>query len=412
MNSKITTLKNGLTVITTTDKNTKFITAGIGVGAGGRDEREDQTGIAHLLEHMAFKGTTTRSCKDIAYEIESLGGDINAYTGKEETVYHVKMLATHLDKAVELLSDIVLNSVFPAEELEKERHVVIQEIKMYEDEPDSVLHDEFYANCFPNHPYGRSILGSEEQILNYSREDLLNFVTEHYVPSNMILSVGGNVKHSDVVKLAKKYLNKNSVKYVSKRTPATFTAGETKVIKPEMNQCHYLVAYQSITNKNLKDLVAANLFRTILGDGMISRLFMEVREKRGLVYSIYAYNHSIPDTGIFEVFAGTDPKHINETMEVIDTELNKFIDTVTWEELEIAKSKRLSTLSKSSENVHWITMQNISEYFDKRKLGSFEEVETAIKSTSLEDIKNIAKKILSSERHLAYLGNADIELVK
>ena len=281
----------------------KSAAIGVWVGAGGRHERPEQNGIAHFLEHMAFKGTKTRSAVQIAEAIEDVGGYINAYTSREATAYYVRLLEDDVPLGLEVVSDILLNPIFDAREIEVERGVILQEIGQALDTPDDVIFDWLQEQAYPDQPLGRSILGPEERVKAFSREDLSAFISEHYVPGQMILSAAGAVDHDQIVAQAEALFGHLPSVPLIAPSKALFKGGEYRRIK-DLEQAHFTLGFDSPDYQG-SEIYTAQIYSVAFGGGMSSRLFQEVREKRGLCYSIFAQTGAYADSGMTTIYAGT-----------------------------------------------------------------------------------------------------------
>lgn len=317
---KKTLLPNGVRIITEEIDHVRSAALGIWVGAGSRDEREGFEGISHFIEHMFFKGTEHRSARALAESLEAVGGQLNAFTTKEYTCYYAKVLDEDLDLAIDVLSDMFFSSLFDEKEIEKEKNVVIEEIKMYEDSPDELIHDVFSEYVWNDHPLGKPILGTEESIRSLSREKIMQFLTEHYAPDNVVISVAGKIKHEDVVaKLSPHFGTFNrGGRRVLEETPKGLTIEHYQ--KKDTEQMHILLGVPGLGQDD-EDIYAMHIFNNILGGGLSSRLFQEIREQRGLAYSVYSYHSTYVDTGLFAVYAGTSPKNTQEVIACILEEL-------------------------------------------------------------------------------------------
>ena len=299
---KISTLNNGLRIVTQNMPSLETVSMGIWNSVGGRDELENINGVAHLLEHMAFKGTTKRSALEIAETIENVGGDINAYTSKEITAYYVKLIAEDLPLGIDILTDILQNSIFAEKELNRERGVIIQEIGMYLDSPDEMIFDYWQEKAFPNQPIGRSILGKTDIIKNISRDEVKNFMMSHYNPNKMIISAAGKISHDEFVEAIKKSCTNLPQGTVNGRHQASYQAGEYREQK-KLEQIHLLLGFEGIDYHHA-DYYSLMIYSSLLGGGMSSRLFQEIREKRGLVYGISSFSSAYSDIGIFGIYLG------------------------------------------------------------------------------------------------------------
>ncbi|MCP3972117.1 MAG: insulinase family protein [Rhodobacteraceae bacterium] len=328
-------LSNGFRIVTEDMPGLKSAALGIWVMAGGRHERIDQNGIAHFLEHMAFKGTRRRSALQIAEEIEDVGGYINAYTSREMTAYFARVLQDDVPLALDVISDIVLNPVFDEAEIEVERGVILQEIGQVLDTPDDVVFDWLQEVAYPEQPLGRTILGPCERVSSFGRADLSSFVAEQYGPEKMILSVAGAFDRSRVLAEAEAifgHLPRGGGELIE---PARFAGGERLEVKP-LEQVHFALAFETPGYRD-DEVYTAQIYSSALGGGMSSRLFQEIREKRGLCYTIFAQTGAYADTGMTTIYAGTSAEQIGELTGLTMDELKRAADDMT--EAEIARAR-------------------------------------------------------------------------
>lgn len=330
------TLDNGLKVIIEPISSVRSVAIGIWVGTGSRYESLDNNGISHFIEHMFFKGTHNRSAKEIAEEFDSIGGIINAFTSKEYTCYYTKLLDEHVERGLYLLSDMFFNSKFDSVELDRERNVVLEEIKMNEDTPDDQIHDIIANISYKNNPLGYSILGNEQILNNITREKVVDYIDEKYNINNTVITIAGNIDEN-VIELVNKYFlvfNNNSPKNKIKK--ADFYSDEIIKIK-QTEQAHIAIAFPGLAISDPK-IYSLFLLNNVLGGSMSSRLFQEIREKRGLAYSVFSYHSSFRDTGLFTIYAGTAPNKVDEVIDVINSTLMD-IKTNGIAEKEIMKGK-------------------------------------------------------------------------
>ena len=313
----------------------KSASLGVWVGAGGRHERSEQNGIAHFLEHMAFKGTEKRNSLQIAEAIEDVGGYINAYTSREMTAYYVRVLEPDVPLAMDVISDIVLNSVFDPSEVEIERGVILSEIGQSLDTPDDVIFDWLQEVSYPDQPLGRTILGPEERVRSFTRDDLHAFVKEQYTPDQMVLSAAGSVDHDQLVKMAEAAFGGLPRRVARVLQPAVYHGGERRVIK-DLEQAHFAMAFETASYRN-DEIYTAQVFSLALGGGMSSRLFQEVREKRGLCYTIYAQAGAYVDTGSITIYAGTSGSDVAELSILCIDELRRAADDMSEAEVNRAR---------------------------------------------------------------------------
>jgi predicted Zn-dependent peptidase len=334
---RLTTLPNGFRIVTEHMPGLKSASVGIWVMAGGRHERVEQNGIAHFLEHMAFKGTARRTALQIAEAIEDVGGYINAYTSREMTAYYARVLQDDVALAVDVISDIVLNPVFDPHEIETERHVILQEIGQALDTPDDIIFDWLQEVSYPDQSFGRTILGPAERVAGFSREDLTRFVGEHYGPDQMILSAAGGVDHDSIVAQASEIFGGLARVGNGVIQPAAFLGGERREVK-DLEQVHFALAFEA-PGYRAPDVYAAQVYATALGGGMSSRLFQKIREERGLCYSIFAQSGAYEDTGQITLYAGTSQEEIGELTHLTLDELKRSAEDMTPAEVDRARAQ-------------------------------------------------------------------------
>ena len=337
MSVELHTLSNGLRIVTERMPGLKSAAIGLWITAGGRHERLEQNGIAHFLEHMAFKGTKRRSALQIAEAIEDVGGYINAYTSREMTAYYARVLEDDVMLALDVISDIILNPVMDASEIEVERGVILQEIGQALDTPDDIVFDWLQEVAFPDQPIGRTILGETDRVRSFSRQDLIGFVGERYSPDQMILSAAGSVDHDQIVAEAERLFGNLKPARFVQATPARFAFGEHRTDKA-LEQAHFALALEGPSYRD-NDIYTAQVFATALGGGMSSRLFQEIREKRGLCYTIFAQASAYSDTGMTTIYAGTSGDQIADLARITIDELRKATDTLRDDELARARAQ-------------------------------------------------------------------------
>ena len=399
---RITTLPNGLRVATDRMDSVETVSLGVWAGVGTRHETKEHNGVAHLLEHMAFKGTKRRSARQIAEEIESVGGLLNAYTGREQTAYYAKMLAPDMPLAIDVLSDILQNSVYDPAELERERAVVLQEIGQAEDTPDDIIFDHFQERAFPDQPMGWPVLGRAEIIGALPREVVAGYLESRYRPEKMIVAAAGNVDHDRLVDLVSKSLDRLPTGAEPATLPADYRGGEHREDR-DLEQVNVVLGFSGVSYHD-PDHYAAAVLSQLLGGGMSSRLFQEVREKRGLVYSIHTFSSSYDDSGLFGVYAGTGEKAAAEMMPVICEEVLKVADTL--EEVEVTRSAaqlKAGTLM-SREGTSSRCEQLASQLLLYGRPIPPEEVVARIEAVGTDDVARIARRIFASAPTLASLG--------
>lgn len=392
------TLDNGLRIVTENIDSVKSISVGIWVKTGSRHETEKQAGITHFLEHMLFKGTEKRNAYDIALSMEAVGGYLNAFTSSEYTCYYARCVNTELERALDVLSDMVLHPTFPDEEVEKEKKVVIEEMKMYRDSPDDYLFEEFNSKIFEGHELGRPVIGFEETVSAFTREDLYEYMKERYFPGNLLISVAGNVNHEQVVETVKSYFSKlKAVQAEELEQPLPeFRKANLKLTKA-IEQTHYVYGRRGLKHDH-DDKYLLLMANTVLGGGMSSRLHQNVREKYGYCYSIQTFNQAYTDSGLWGVYVGTDKEYVDHVRELIIKELKKIQDkSIPQKELEEAKSQLKGKLLLSQENTsNRMTRLAKSELYFERFV-TLDELEEKIEEVTAEDIQQFAKDFFNDE---------------
>ncbi len=384
-------LKNGFRIVSEHMPGLQSAAIGIWVTAGGRHERIEQNGIAHFLEHMAFKGTERRSALQIAEAIEDVGGYINAYTSREVTAYYARVLKDDVALAMDVIGDIVLNPVFDPREIEVERGVILQEIGQAYDTPDDVIFDWLQEQSYHDQPLGRTILGPTERVSAFSREDLSGFVAEHYGPEQMILSAAGAVDHDALMKLAEEMFGHLQPRKGLIPEAARFTGGEARQEK-ELEQAHFALALESPGYRD-DAIYTAQIYSTALGGGMSSRLFQEVRETRGLCYTIFAQTGAYADTGTTTIYAGTSADQVGELATITIDEMKRAAEDMSPEEVARARAQMKAGMLMGLESP-----SNRAERLARLvqiwgRVPSLEDTVAKIDAVSTEDVRAFAEKM-------------------
>ena len=348
MSVEITRLPSGLTVVTDAMPHLETASLGVWVGAGSRDELADEHGIAHLLEHMAFKGTKRRNARQIAEEIEAVGGDLNAATSVETTTYYARVLKADVPLALDVLSDILTNPAFDPDELTREHNVVMQEIGAAEDTPDDIVFDHLQRTAFPGQPIGRSILGTRESVKSINASRLRQYLARNYRGPDMVVAASGSVTHASVVDEAGRLFGSFKGEAGPAPEPARFIGGQY-IERQDLEQAHLAFGMEGLPQRDPL-LFSLQVFSNIMGGGMSSRLFQEVREIRGLCYTISSFHMAYSDTGFFGVYAGTDDNDAPELMQVVIGELDRAVSTITEEEVARAKAQMKAGLLMALES--------------------------------------------------------------
>jgi predicted Zn-dependent peptidase len=389
-------LINGVPVVMESLKNMRSVVVGIWVRVGSRNEPSEQNGISHFLEHMFFKGTKRRTAKDIAFETDSLGGELNAFTSREATTFYIKVLDEFLEKGLELLSDVFMNSVFPDEDIEKEKKIIKEEIKMVEDTPDDYIHDLFNQTIWGHSGIGQPVLGRRETIRMFTRDDLMEHIKKYYGTKDIVISCAGNFDHEHLITLLNKNLgNLRRGSEPERGEPPAFQS-TMHIFSKELSEAHLCLGFKGIHQAS-KDRYSLFTLNTILGAGVSSRLFQEIREKRGLAYAIYSFIASYFDTGLWGIYAGVSRKKVREVIELILKEMYHLSDTITEGELQRAKNQLKGNiilgLESTSSRMNNIARQEIyhGRYFSPKEI--MEEID----SISLRQIKDLASAIVRKD---------------
>jgi len=402
MSIELTKLDNGLRVITDRVPSVESVAVGVWVDVGTRHEDMADNGVAHMVEHMMFKGTPTRTAAQIAEEIEDVGGQMNAYTSREITSYHMHLLKEDLSLAMEVLADIIQRPTMPEVEVERERGVIIQEIGMTLDTPDDLVFDNYQQTAYPGQGIGAPILGSSDIIKGMERDTLMKYVSTFYTPSRLVISVSGNLVHSEVCDLVQSlYKDLPSDNQVT-LPGARYDGGENRQEK-DLEQSHIIIGFDGIPRTD-ESYYGAVLLSTILGGGMSSRLFQEIREKRGLVYSVFAHHATYQDAGQFLVYSGTGPDLLSELIPVLCDEILKMRELASPKELARAKSQIRAEILMGRESMMRRANQQAKHLIHFDKILDVEEKLNKLNAVSLEDVSAMAQKIFSSKPTLAALG--------
>ena len=407
-----TVLPNGIRVLTETIPHVHSVSTGIWVGVGSRDENEDERGVTHFIEHMLFKGTRRRSALDIAKEFDSTGGFANAFTSKEHVCIHAKVLATHLPLVVDLLTDVFLNSVFAPDEIEREQQVVQQEIRMIEDTPDEFIHILFQEMFWKDHPLGLPIYGSAETVASIGREDLLQYLSRSFHPERIVVSAAGNLDHDRFLDLIGPALGSldHQAQHRAAGTPENHYL--TRVIPKDLEQVHLCLGLKGNSQVD-ENRFASHLLNVVLGSSMSSRLFQEIREKRGLAYSVYSFSHSHEDTGMLGIYAGISAENVRETLKLIREQLRRLADEpISEPELSAAKEYLTGSMYLNAESTDSRMNRMAKNEFLFGRSVPFEEIEQKIRSVKAADIRDWFRNICRPDRaSLMLFGPVEESLV-
>jgi predicted Zn-dependent peptidase len=402
-------LSNGIRIVTEEVPYVQSVALGIWVDTGARDETNEHSGISHFIEHLLFKGTERRTALQIAEEFDAIGGQLNAFTDKEYTCFYAKVLPEHTELALDVLGDMLQNSLLDPEEIEREKNVVIEEIKRHEDTPDELIHDVFLETLWPGHPLGRSVIGRPEVIAALTREDILQYLRRHYLPQRMVVAAAGNMSHAGVVESVERYLG-GMAGAPEPRTPLTpaVNAGTLEVSR-STEQVHFCVGTRGYTQSE-DDRYPLGLIDTAVGGGMSSRLFQEVREKRGLCYAIGSYTASYREAGMFAVYAGTSPENAAEVRTLIQYELSRLAQGgLDAAELQRAKNQVRGAvlLGLDSMSGRMTRLGKSMLYYD-RVISPFEVVEK-VEAVTPDDVRRVCGSVFSGDYAYAAVGPFDEE---
>jgi len=399
------TLDTGIKVISEEMADSESTCIGLWVNTGSRFETEELGGVSHFIEHMLFKGTSNRSAHDISREIESVGGMLNAFTGREFTCFYAKVLNKDVGRAVSILSDMFRNSLFSTREMKKEKMVVGQEIKMVQDTPDDLIHDVFAERFFNGHPLGRSILGTADTLKGISRRSLLKYFDSHYRTSGVFVAAAGGISHNKLTKLLKKSFDPLRGDFVDAETPILAEGPSLKLVEKDLEQAHLCLGVP-VPPQAHPHRYRLYLLNTILGSGMSSRLFQKIREKRGLVYSVYSYLNLYCDAGAMVVYAGTTKENFKKVIELVMKEFSAIAKNITPGELKEAKSHLKGSLLLGLEASD-SRMSKLAK--DELYLGGVMPIEKVVRSIDrvrVGDVKEAAATYLRPEKMtLAAIGN-------
>jgi predicted Zn-dependent peptidase len=401
--------ESGLRIVTEHMPAVLSVTTGIWVSVGSRDERPELAGASHFLEHLLFKGTRTRSARDIAEAFDAVGGDVNAYTSKENTTFYARVLKEDLPMAMDHLFDMLRDSVIRGQDMEAERQVILEEIHMHEDAPDELVHDLFTETLWQGHPLGRPVLGTVETITKATREQVRRFWKRHYVPGNFIVASAGDVDHEQLARLVESHLETGprvSRGRWSLRAGGVVpeASGIAAVRSRPTEQAHICVGTGGLARNDPRRF-ALGVVNNALGGGMSSRLFQEIREKRGLAYAVYSYHAMYTEAGVFCVYAGTTPSRAREVMELVNHELDDVAEHgITPEELDRAKGHMKGSLVLSLEDTGGRMTRLGKSEIGHGEILSLEELIDRIDSVTPRDAQEVAGDVLSRPRSLAVIG--------
>lgn len=399
---QITTLSNGLRVVTDYVPSVESVAVGVWIGVGARHEESAHNGAAHMVEHMLFKGTKKRNALEIVEVIENVGGHMNAYTSREMTSYHIHLLKDDLPLALDVLADIVQNSDMPNDEVERERGVILQEIGMCHDTPDDIIFDQYFETAYPAQAVGAPILGTNDIIGSMTRDTLMGFTDRFYTPDNMVVCASGNLDHDAFVKQVSEQFNVKPSGSGAQKSTAKYQGGEHRENR-DLEQSHVILGFNAPARLD-DQYYTVRVLSALFGGGMSSRLFQEIREKRGLVYSIYSFYMAYSDCGQFGIYAGTGPKDLPELVPVVCDEIHKLADTLQDSEIDRAKSQLRASSLMARESMLRRADQHAKSVLLSNSIRTPEEIIDSINAVDKASLQTACKNIFSSSPTLAALG--------
>ena len=395
---------SGIEVIFDRLESISTCSVGVFVKTGSRDESDTEEGISHVLEHMIFKGTPTRNYFEISEEIDYLGANVNAHTTKEETVFYINALTQFLGKSVDILFDIVTNSTINEKELEKEKDVIVEEIKMYKDSPDDLVFEMNYADSI-NGQYGKPIIGTEDSVKGFTADEIRKYYKERYTKDNILIVVSGNFDKNEIIQKINQYFSKLGDKKTNRRDKIdfSFNAGK-KIVTKDINQVNICISHQN-EDYNSKNKIYTDILANIIGGSMSSRLFQEIREKNGLAYSVYTYNQYYLSGGLTSTYIGTNLENYEKAIEITLSEFKKLRENgVTEDELQKAKNKYMSRIAFAMENPRSRMGILGNYYIRKNEILDSEKMKNEVNAVKLEDVNNFARTKYLTE-NITVLGN-------
>jgi predicted Zn-dependent peptidase len=395
--------KNGVRIVLENIPTVRSVAIGVWIGTGSRNENPQTNGISHFLEHMFFKGTKTRSAKEIAESFDSIGGQVNAFTSKEYTCYYAKVLDTHAQFALDVLADMFFNSTFVEEELNKERNVVLEEIKMYDDTPDDIVHDLLSRAIYGDHPLGYPILGTEETLNTFTGSTLKDYIHNRYTPENVVISIAGNVSDKFILEVEKYF--------------GTYEGGDSSIIenipvfqsnrlsrKKETEQAHLCIGFEGLKIGH-EDVYSLIILNNILGGSMSSRLFQEVREQRGLAYSVFSYHSAYQDNGVVTVYGGTGAKQLDVLHETIQETLEKLKqDGITEKELNNSKEQLKGSLMLGLESTNSRMSRNGKNELLLKRHRSLDEIIEQIDQVTKQSVDGMATSVFTDKYSVSLIS--------
>ncbi|HJV32247.1 MAG TPA: pitrilysin family protein [Bacillales bacterium] len=397
------TCQNGVRIVLENIPTVRSVAIGVWIGTGSRDENPKNNGISHFLEHMFFKGTKTRSAREIAESFDSIGGQVNAFTSKEYTCYYAKVLDTHAQYALDVLADMFFNSTFVEEELKKEKNVVLEEIKMYEDTPDDIVHDLLSKAIYEDHPLGYPILGTEATLNTFNGDKLKEYIKEKYIPENVVISIAGNISETFIQEVEKYFGSYEGNRSELVENKPVFHTNQISR-KKETEQAHLCIGFDGLKVGH-KDIYSLIILNNILGGSMSSRLFQEVREQRGLAYSVFSYHTAYQDSGLVTIYGGTGAKQLDTLFETIQETLEKLKqDGITEKELHNTKEQLKGSLMLSLESTNSRMSRNGKNELLLKRHRSLDEIIEQIDQVTEQSVNTMANNIFNDQYSVSLIS--------
>jgi predicted Zn-dependent peptidase len=403
---ELTVLPSGVTVVTETMPSVRSATLGLWIGVGSRDESDAEAGCSHFLEHLLFKGTSRRSARDIAEELDAIGGEMNAFTSKEVTCFYARVLDRDLPVAFDVLADMIVDATNTAEDVEAERQVVLSELDIHHDTPDDLVHSDFSEVVLGEHPLALETLGSFDSITSMARETVHGYYLDRYRPENLTVAAAGNVEHETVVASTDQLLGdlgRPGGERMGRCAPSTYGEGQVHIRRRPTEQAHVVLGVPGIAHRD-DDRWALRVLNTLLGGGMSSRLFQEIREQRGLAYSTYSYSASYTDGGLFGAYVGTAPGKVDEAADLLRRELDRVADDVRGDEVERAKGALKGGTVLALEDTGSRMTRLGKQVATGTEIVTVDEALECIAAVGLDDVRRVAERVLRQPRDLAVVG--------